>query len=70
MADVEIGNQVLGVGFCRQIFMLKTLALVWHFYMKRQRLARKKGLARSQANKFVGRVIGLQPLFLPSFQNA
>ena len=42
MADIDIGNQVLGVGFCCQIFVLKTLALAWHFYMKIRRLARKK----------------------------
>ena len=44
----DIGNQAWGVGFCRQIFILKTLTL--HFYMKRQRLARKKRLARIQVN--------------------
>ena len=31
MADSDIGNQALGVGFCRQTFILKTLALAWLF---------------------------------------
>ena len=64
MSDIDIGNQVLGVGFCRQRFVLKTLALARHFYMKRRRLARKKRLARIQANKVVGLVIGLHPSIL------
>ena len=62
MADIDIGNQVLCVGFCRQIYVLKTLALPWHFYMKRRPLERKKRLVRIQANKFVGLVIGLHPI--------
>ena len=50
MADSDIENQALGVGFCRQKFILKTLALAWHAYMKRRRLARNKLLAHTQVN--------------------
>ena len=40
IVDIDIGNQALSVGFCRQMFILKMLAVAWHFYMKRQPLAR------------------------------
>ena len=50
MAGSDIENQALGVGFCRQIFILKTLALGWHVYSKRRRLARNKRLAHIQIN--------------------
>ena len=53
MADIDIGDQVLGVGFCRKIFILNTLALTWHFYMKRRvrQGNRAKGLIAEMQKK-------------------
>ena len=31
MSDSDIGNQALSVGFCRKIFILKTLVLTRYF---------------------------------------
>ena len=35
MGNSDIVNQAWGVGFYRQTYILNTLALAWHFDMKR-----------------------------------
>ena len=50
IAGSDIENQALGVGFCRQIVILTTLALAWHVYLRRRRLAKNKRLAHIQIN--------------------